>query len=336
MWVVDNRTPYAVERNWTRDVRGRHRWLVAVRASFDIDEQGGLRLSDVQPPPALAPEYTGEPGRSSLRWDSDLLYVKPCTDVIAEAVAYTPNGRAQPSAQVRMRVGPIDKQLTVYGRRRYQKGATGTTLSQPEPFVSQPIVYESAFGGTDVSDKDPMRHASDQRNPIGCGFALDKSRLVGSAAPSIEYVKSDLEKAGPAGFGALDPSWLPRRAYAGTFDEAWEKSKRPLLPNDFNPLFGSCAPADQRPEQHLYGGEPVELTGLTPSGRMSFVLPKIYLTYTTFIGRKREQHRGKLVTVLLQPELKKVSLVWQSSLLVNAAEIDYLDETRVGEKAYVR
>jgi hypothetical protein len=336
MWVLDNRTPYAAERNWTRDTRGRHRWIVAVRATFDLDEYGSLRLADEQPPPALAPAYHGEPGTSSLRWDSDLLRVRTCTDVIAEAHAHAPMGRARPSLPVRLRVGPIDKQLVVFGPRQYQRGAAGVVLGAPQPFVSQAISYEGAFGGTDASDPDPLKHVRDERNPLGRGFALDRKRLVGSLAPSIEYAKGNLAEVGPAGFGAIDPAWLPRRKYAGTYDATWEKEKRPLLPDDYDDLFASAAPSDQRVADHLYGGETVELSGLTPTGGLRFELPKVYLTYTTFFGARRAHHRGKLITVLLQPELGKVSLVWQSSLLVNAAEIDYLDETRIGEKAYVR
>ena len=36
MWMLDNHTPYAAERSWTRDARGVHLWIVAVRATFDL------------------------------------------------------------------------------------------------------------------------------------------------------------------------------------------------------------------------------------------------------------------------------------------------------------
>lgn len=73
MWALSNRTAYAAERNWTRDKDGLHWWLVAVKATFDIGPDGRLRLADEQLPPVLIPEYFGGPGRSSLRYDSDLL-----------------------------------------------------------------------------------------------------------------------------------------------------------------------------------------------------------------------------------------------------------------------
>jgi hypothetical protein len=55
MWMLDNQTAYAVERNWVRDKNGRHHWVVAVKATFDVGQDGRLTLADEQPPPALAP-----------------------------------------------------------------------------------------------------------------------------------------------------------------------------------------------------------------------------------------------------------------------------------------
>lgn len=336
VWALDNRTPYAAERSWVRDKHGVHHWVVAVKATFDIAENGALRLADEQPLPAVSPEYTGEPGRSSLRHDSDLLYIKRCTDVIAEAYAHPPHGRPADKTTVRMRVGPLQKDLFVFGPRFYRRGLLGVVLSSPEPFVAQPITYEAAYGGSDLTDPNPKLQGLDERNPVGKGFAVDSSRLLDTLAPSIEYPGANIAKAGPAGFGAIDASWLPRRKYAGTYDARWVKERKPLPPDDYDDLYASSAPADQRPRQQLNGGERVELFGMRPDGALCFDLPKLYLTYTTFIGRRQEPHRGKLITVLLQPEQRQVSLVWQSTLKVGAGEIDYVDQTRIIEKPYVR
>src|SRR5580658_4187069 len=111
MWELKNQTTYGAERNWVRDKEGRHRWVVAVKATFDIAVDGRLKLADEQPAPALAPEYSGDPGASSMRWDSDLLYAKICTDVIAEAHAHPQGGKPRPTVAVSLRVGPIAKEL---------------------------------------------------------------------------------------------------------------------------------------------------------------------------------------------------------------------------------
>jgi hypothetical protein len=122
---------------------------------------------------------------------------------------------------------------------------------------------------------------------------------------------------------------------AGTFDDAWAKAKKPLLPDDYDPLFASCAPADQRTSTPLRGGDEVELLGMTPAGAWRFTLPKIYLAYATYFGERREEHRGYLATVLLCPERLQVELVWQTALFVGPRDIDYLDYTIVTEKRYI-
>jgi hypothetical protein len=334
MWMTDNETAYAAERNWVRDERGRHHWIVAVRATFVVDPRGKLALADEQPPPALDPEYVGDPAESSLRWDSDLLYVKPCTDVIAEAHAHAPHGRPVTSRHLRLRVGPVHKEIVVHGDRRYERGPVGLRTTPPHPFTCKPVVYEAAFGGTDTSSEDPREHGIDARNPIGRGFSMNPRHLAGTMAPSIAYPNRNIARAGPAGFGPIAPSWQPRRALAGTYNEQWARQRRPLLPTDYDPLFASCAPEDQRPRRHLRGGEPVELVGMHAEGDIRFDLPKIRLAFTTHFGRRRRHHQGRLVTVLLRPEERQVSMVWQTSIVVAPQDGDYLDRTVVTEKPY--
>jgi hypothetical protein len=335
MWALDNLTPYSAERNWTRDKAGMHVWLVAVRATFDIDQNGRLKLADEQPPPGLLPEYTGEPGQSSLRLDSDLLYPKASTDVIAAASAYAPKGRPRDTVTVTLRVGPLYKELKVFGNRVYYKGAFGLQTTPPAPFVSQPITYEGAFGGTDFTDKNAAKWRMDDRNPIGKGFTVDPERLVHQPAHVVEYANGNPAKAGPAGFGPIDPAWMPRRQRAGTYDKRWEQTKKPLLPDDYDQLYASSAPDDQRIDRPLRGGERVELTGMTPSGFLVFDLPKILLAFITRINGRREEHRAHLATVFLMPDASQVSLVWQTSLNVAQHDGDYLDETRIYEKEYI-
>lgn len=336
MWALDNKTAYAAARNWVRDKRGMHYWVVSVKATFDMTTSGRPTLSDVQTPPAIVPEYFGKPGASSVRWDSDLLAVKPCTDVIANATAYAPTGKKSESVHVSLRVGDLTKSLIVYGSRVYYKRFIGgLATTRPQPFESRPIRYEQAFGGIDMRDADPRRHRIDLRNPIGCGFATSADHLLDKEAPTIAYQTGDDASLGPAGFGAVDAAWSPRRELAGTYDEAWARTKKPLLADDYDDLHASCAPLDQRAMQ-LRGGEPVEILNLTPERVLRFDLPKVYLTFTTHFGRRQEEHRSHLTTVLFEPDAKSFALVWQTALPVHARDGEYLDQTTIREKAYVR
>jgi hypothetical protein len=124
---------------------------------------------------------------------------------------------------------------------------------------------------------------------------------------------------------------MPRRALAGTYDARWEQSKKPLLPDDYDPAFALSAPTDQRTEKPLVGGERVELLNMTPDGVLRFELPRLSLGFTTRIRARREPHGARLVTVLIEPEERRLSLVWQSALRVPAPEADSLDETEVLE-----
>lgn len=330
MWTLFNGTPYTADRNWTRDKDGVHRWIVAVKATFDLAADGRLTLADEQRPPVLAPEYFGNPGKSSLRYDSDLLAPKPATDLLLVASAHAPGGRATQTVPVSLRVGSLQKQLLVHGDRVYR---SGLKTSSPKPFITRPIRYELAFGGSDLSDPDPRNQRMDERNPIGRGVVMRSGQLADQPAHAVEYTGGDPASSGPAGFGPIDPAWLPRRALAGTYDERWARTKKPLLPDDYDPAYALSSPVDQRVSQSLVGGERVELINMTPEGRLLFELPRMTFEFTSVFGRRREPHGPpRLATVLVEPDERRLSLVWQSTLRVPAPEADYLDGTEIEER----
>ena len=139
---------------------------------------------------------------------------------------------------------------------------------------------------------------------------------------------------GPAGFGPIEPGWLPRRRLAGTYDAAWVNTKKPLLPDDYDPAFALCAPSDQRLPAPLRGGERLGLGNLSPEGTLVLELPRLAFALHSRFGRKRVPHAAPmLATVLAEPDERRFSLVWQSTLRVAASETDYLDETEIIEKA---
>ncbi|MFO0648421.1 MAG: DUF2169 domain-containing protein [Polyangiales bacterium] len=331
MWALTNRTPYAAERSWVRDKRGMHHWVVAVKATFAIAEDGALTLADAQLPPLLAPEHFGEPAVTSVRYDTDVGPVKPATDVLVNASAHAPGGRPARAVSVALRIDGRQKVLTVYGDRVYQETVAGVVAREAAPFVTQPIRYELAYGGVDTRARDPLDHAIDPRNPIGRGFAVDRTALVGARAHVIEHADGDDASRGPAGFGAIACSWAPRLAYAGTYDGAWARSKRPLLPDDYDDRFTLSAPVDQRFEGHLRGGERFELVHMTPGGVLRFTLPTRAFTFRTAIGRRREEHHARLATVLVEPDDARLVMTWQTSLAVASRDTAYLDQTVVTE-----
>src|SRR5262249_9773371 len=220
MWQVDNRTPFAAERGWVRDKNGAEIWLVAVKCTFDIQPDGSTKISEEQPPALRVPEYTGEPGQSSLRFESDLILTKTTTDILVIGHAYAPGGEPVMELDVGFRVGPVQKTLRVFGDRLW----TGFGPTSPDPFVKMPIVYEKAFGGVDRKSDRPERDW-DWRNPVGTGFATARNHLDTVALPNIEYPNELISKwkdrPRPAGFGPIGSHWQPRVKFAGTYDDKW-------------------------------------------------------------------------------------------------------------------
>lgn len=335
MWTITNHTPYQTESTWGRDKEGVHEWIVAVKATFDIKPDGRLTLADEQLEPLLVPEYNGEAGASSLRYDADLVAPKPTTDVVLNATAYAPKGRPSKGFLVSVRVGRTHKVIRVLGNRRWERGLFGIKTSAVKPVTELPIIYERAYGGYDRTDPDPKKHRLYTYNPVGCGVVAQSHHRVGQPLPNFEYPNKSIKKSGPAGFGAIDSYWSPRRELSGTYDEAWQRSRYPLLPDDWDPRSLLCSPADQRPETYLQGGELVEFINLTPNGLLRFSLPKVLFTFRTIFSigfRARSlENVGRLVTVILEPDHPRVIMTWSSTLSCRK-DGDYLEETIVREK----
>ncbi len=338
MWQVDNRTPFAAERGWVRDRDGAEIWLVAVKATFDINPDGTTEVSKEQPPVLRIPEYHGEPGKSSIKYEADLILTKKTTDVLVLGHAYAPTGFTATSLDVGFKVGPITKMLRVFGDRRWESEGGWST---PKPFEKMPLVYERAFGGVDSRSETPERDW-DWRNPVGTGFAVSRPNLAGVALPNIEnpnqLIQSCSDHPEPAGFGPIGCNWQPRASFAGTYDDNWMKNRQPLLPENFDDRFYQCAPQDQQTPYFLTGGEPAAVSGLTPDGKvLRFFLPKIYLGFETrFYDGSREIHKNRnLHTVILEPDFPRVSLVWHTALPCHF-KVQKLERTTVTLKTALR
>jgi hypothetical protein len=333
MWQLINRTPYAAERFFARDVDGAEVWIVAVKGTFRIGDGGATEVAAEQAPVTLVPEHFGAPTRSSLRSDTDLVLTKPGTDVLVCGAAHAPRGKPAARVEVGLRCGPIAKRLLVHGDRTYRRGVVDVAPSEPEPFVTMPIRYERAFGGID-----PVSGAREPRNPVGIGFAEAAARLVGTPAPNVEApgapIASWKDRPAPAGFGPVARTWAPRLAFAGTYDRAWQEERAPLVPADFDPRFYLSAPVDQQVPAYLREGTPVELLNLTPDGLLRFDLPRVRPCFRTYFGRDIVEHRPRLHTMLVVPEERRVSLVWHTAVPCQGRD-HRLERTVVWEKTYV-
>ncbi len=277
---------------------------VIVKATLALRPK--LALAAVQIPVTLADEYHADPADSSLKHASELHVGKSGTDVLLAGRAWAPAGQQVADTWVRVAVAGRQKTIHVFGDRTWGEDGTPTA---PEPFEAMPLVWERAFGGSE-----------DERNPVGVGFAGKRrsAELVGHPVPNLEDPATPLERLGqlcaPACLAPSAPHWLPRRAFAGTYDERWQRTRAPYLPTDFDPRFLSCAAAEMAFEQYLQGGEPIEVRGATPDGPLSFMLPAANLEVVVRIGGARERPPVNLETVLLEPDENRMCLTWRAAL----------------------
>lgn len=309
MWVLDNTTPFSAERGFARDRDGTEVLIIAVKQTFAIAPDGAWSLAPEQEPVHRTPKYRGEPGRSSLRYEADMILPKPTTDMLLHGTAHAPGGVPAAQVLVTLSVGVIRKTLKVTGSRSWSEVPRGRPqLTEPEPFVQMPIDYEHALGGTD-----PRADRCDPQNPVGRGFVVSGDAVIGTAAPNVEHVDG-AKATQPAGFGPVARDWTPRRERAGTYDGAWMEQRRPLVPADFDDRFHQAAPDDQQPPVHLLGNEIVELVNLTPEGRWTFQLPRVPCACTLRFRRSREHHAFKLQTVVIEPDVRRVLMTWHMGL----------------------
>lgn len=275
-----NHTPFPAIAFRQYNLAGDMLGVVSVRGTFLLTKDGPLALAREQVPLEMADLYDGDdPHRSQLVTQGNLVPFKPGTDITFVGAAYTDDGKPQQSWTCGLTVGPVSKDLRVYGPREWI-----ATHDKPRPFrsagskqawllgeadpVSHVVLdWAKAFGGNmpPPADREPQQY---ERNPLGCGIvngamAEDGKRLP---APQIEAQddpiidwKSAYE---PQNLGLIPPFWPQRLQFAGTYDDDWIRKRHPLLPKDFDFRFWQCAHPDLVAPDWLAGDEPFELRNL--------------------------------------------------------------------------
>ena len=320
MFDLRNHTPFAAAAFPSLDVNARDRVTVVVKGTYDIVPGARPSRSPAPLPIVPADQYLGDPGKTSVVYESDFCPFKPSTDIVLVGSAHAPGGKAVPFLDVTLQVGDLKKTLRVFGNRRWKFGRLSLSpkMTRPEPFTKMPIIYERAFGGADPGGPRRKKVFWERRNPIGAGFAIRHSRkwIHGRPAPNIEdpahLIRSWRSKPQPQGFGFIGRSWMPRLKFGGTYDDAWKEKRCPLLPGDFDERYFQGAHPDLVAPDHLAGDEPVALIHLSPAGDLRFTLPGDRIEVSARIGRKDYIRLGRLDTVVLLADEGKLILVWRA------------------------
>lgn len=165
MWALDNRTPFAVDSGWIRDINGAEVWVVAVKASYVILPDGTTHVAAEQTPVFSGP--IPHENLHSLRYDTDLGPPKPATDILLNGHAYAQGSQPVGELHVGFRIGPMTRVAKISGDRYWRRGAQLDAPSEATPFLRMPLVPERAFGGCALD----AEHSGD--NPLGRGIQPD-------------------------------------------------------------------------------------------------------------------------------------------------------------------
>jgi hypothetical protein len=263
----------------------------------------------------------------------------------------------------------LDKRLVVTAPRSWEADRRGRwTLREPvKPITSLPLHYEYAFGGEcrvnlddpdgnsvdarfrltaqqrsrhpDGPERAPLAHTVCPCNPVGLGCADDwylKAKKVRSLpAPQVDSPQDPVAVLGrsyaPQGFGVITKAWGQRLKLAGTYDDEWLEKRWPYLPEDFDMAYWNGANPDML-TPHLRGDETVTLSNLTPEGKLTFSLPGYFAAVKVrYTDGNTVYFSARLDTLLIEPDTKKVILVWRAVFPVYP-EIDVVEALSLPQK----
>jgi hypothetical protein len=315
MLQLRNDTPFASTVYLIPDAAGVDCLFTVLKATFNLEEDASV--AEQQVPIAMADEFLGDPTASSIKVSSDISLMKQGTDVLLMGSAYAPKGRRTTQMDVVVSAGSLSRTIRVFGDRRWESRFIGYEMSSPVPFETMPLIWERAFGGTDRKGEESLGEA---RNPIGAGFRSrrgDKA-LDGLPLPNLEspgtLIGSWKDRPTPLCYGPIPGHWEPRKSWAGTYDDHWQRSRAPYLPTDFDHRYCQVAPPGLVSTGFLAGGTSIEVRGATPDGRVVFRLPSVRVEVTYLLDRTPQVEQANLDTVLLEPDERRVVLVWRAAL----------------------
>ncbi|MCH9684673.1 MAG: DUF2169 domain-containing protein [Deltaproteobacteria bacterium] len=297
-------------------------WLtLVVKATFDVQPGGTLAVSAEQQPVKTAGEFQDpEAEISSYRYEPEVAPIKLATDVAFVGHAHAPKARTN-QMDIGFQVGALVKSLRVVGERMWFRSLGELNLTSPQPFERMPICYERAFGGWDHSVPEEGKHSFEPRNPVGRGYHSRRGKArEGVYAPNIEDlrhpIQSQYDTPPPAGLGFISPNWQPRVGFAGTYDDAWQENRFPLLPTDFDRRFHNAASPGLLAKGFLRGDENVHTVGLSPEGRMSFRLPGVPppSVRVSLVDSTDHRPQANLDTVIVDLDDRKLFMLWRASM----------------------
>ncbi len=324
MWTIINNTDFKADYQLgiNTDPRTRHEydliWMVAIKATFCIKPgTRKLSISDEQVEINSTDQFRDDPSTSSLLVASDFAANKQAVDVLLNATAYSQGGKRAEDMLVSFRLGERRKVLKIIGDQFWESSMGMISKSYIIPFDKKEIIYEHAYGGW-LEAKDKKLSLYDPSNPSGTGYFHKRSQAHRMKLPNIEYpdfpTKTSLKKNRVAGYGPIPPHWSPRQPHAGIYEPKNRADLNNPYAKNFDPLFYQAAPYDQQ-FSDINGNEPVGLLNMHPEfSVIEFLMPVIEIECETKMNNKEIRHTATIQTVIFQPDVPQMQMVWQTTL----------------------
>jgi hypothetical protein len=317
MQIDTNTSGMAAALTLAVDKDGRDHCVVVVKGTFLVGLDGEPMPAEQQEPPCVADVHHGDPATTSIKYECDFALFKPRADLIINGQAVPPQGKPVKELTVAVEIGSSRKEIRVVGDRVWERGILGFSASDPVPFVTMPLLYERAFGGSDHSHSDPKHHGSELRNLVGVGFHKNADAIDGTPLPNLEDptrpIMSWSDTPPPVGLGVVGRNWRPRLKFAGTYDQRWRDERFPFLPEDFDFQYFQSAPTDQQ-FPHFEGGEAIRFSNVTANGVFEVHVPRFDVPLVYRFRARDVPATPRLDTLIVEPDLGRVLAVWRAAV----------------------
>jgi hypothetical protein len=287
------------------ELAGQRRTLAVIIAKGCAELRADNRFEFV---PEVAVPVAFEPVKHPMGLiPADVVIRKRGLDVMALGKAYHPRMEGGRESRVAVRVDAEERQLCVFGERRWYKVPDGSwAVSEPIPFSLMDLTWEQSFGGSSFDEwGNDMPHPL---NPDGKGYIASKEAVDGTALPNVEdadhLIHSWQDQPRPCNIApapkaiSFDPT-----PYVAQLEAARKDPFR--LPDD---IWNDAVPKFQFAATKP--GSQLRLTGMSETP-LSFELPAFRLHAEVRLGSRQAGIALILDSVLFLPEQRRCLLTWR-------------------------
>jgi uncharacterized protein YjbI with pentapeptide repeats len=281
---------------------GQSTLTVIAKLSCAIAPDGTLSLAD-SADDLSGDRFVGDEVKASACYPSDMVPHKERCDVLVVGCAYPPK-KGMAESSVRLRMGDINKQVAVFGARKWVELGAKLVTGKQQAFEKIPMLYEHAVGGAGFDENPVGRSGRDQHLPH---FENPKALI---AAPG--------DRPKPCCLAPISPFWPSRWNKLGSYGNNYLNERWPYFAADFQPAFFQGAPPDQQLKS-VQAKERFSISGMRPEGQ---TLNGQLLGHTVRAwakpakgaarkGQTLQPIELKLDTVVFDTEAMQVHLVWR-------------------------